>query len=254
VNQTLNTAKVIFSRLAGGDSNYKVAKIAFGNAGHNFDNPKQAIDAQETDEELTASNLIKLSLNETTDKHFLYTHTNSDSSTSTYRMVYVEKEILPEHITYGADGNQFIVRVPISYDEFNMRVGGAEDSSVMYDEDLISYDLVNGTTGALMQFRGVDNSGAETGDFTEVYSWDDNGTRRYLFKNGINASGVIDTANGGDRPQEISEILLCADITGDGTVDAPYKKLATSRMTSGLLSFPEGFTFTYEWTLSWDFV
>ncbi len=254
MNQSLETAKVIFSRLAGGDANYKIAKIAFGNAGHNFDNSKQAVPAVSTDEELRAATLIKTSMNETADSHFLYTHTNLDASTTTYRMVYIEKEILPENITYGANGDQFIVRVPIGYEEFNYRVGGATDSSVMYDDPLISYRLVNDTTGALMDFAGVDSSGIETGDFTEVFSWDDNGTRRYSFRNGINSSGVIDTANGGDRPQEISEILLCADITGDGTVENPYKKLATSRMTSGLLSFPEGFTFTYEWTLSWNFV
>lgn len=253
MNQSLDTAKIIFSRLAGGDISYKVAKIAFGNAGHNFDNPKQAVAALSTDEELSASMKIKASLNETADKHFLYTHTNLDGSTTTYRMVYIEKDILAENITYGANGNQFIVRVPISYDEFNGRVGDATGTEVMYKPETVGYRLINTTTGDLMTFEGVDASGVPTGDFSEVYSWDDNGTRRYTFMNGINSSGVIDTVNGGYRPQEISEILLCADITGDGSVDDPYKKYATSRMTSGLLSFPEGFTFTYEWTLSWNF-
>lgn len=254
MNQSLDTAKVIFSKLAGGDVGYKIAKIAFGNAGHNFDNQKQAVPAVSTDEELRAATLVKASLNETSDKHFLYTHTNLDTSTTTYRLVYIEKDIAAENITYGANGNQFIVRVPISYDEFNMRVGGAMTDDVMLDTPTVKYDLVNDTTGALMSFDGVDSSGVEIGDFSEVYSWDDNGTRRYTFLNGINGSGVIDTANGGERPQEISEILLCSDITGDGSVEMPFKKLATSRMTSGLLSFPEGFTFTYEWTLSWNFI
>ena len=254
MNQSLDTAKVIFSRLAGGDMGYKIAKIAFGNAGHNFDNQKQAVAAVPTDEELHSATLIKASMNETADKHFLYTHTNIDTSTTTYRMVYVEKDIMPENITYGAGGDQFIVRVPIGYEEFNMRVGGATGTEVMMKESLVAYDFVNDTTGALMGFAGVDTSGVETADFSEIHSWDDNGTRRYSFRNGMNSSGVIDIANGGDRPQEISEILLCANITGAGTAESPRKKLATSRMTSGLLSFPEGFTFTYEWTLSWNFV
>lgn len=252
VNQSLNTAKKIFSRLAAGDASYKIAKIAFGNAGHNFDNSKQAVPAVETDEELRSSTLIKASLNETSDKHFLYTHTNQDTSTTTYRMVYIEKDILAENITYGANGDQFIVRVPIGYDEFNMRVGGATTLDTAYEEDLISYKLINDNDGTVMTFAGVDGNGDPTGDFTEVHY--DSGTGYYTFLNGINDSGVIDNTNGGIRPQEISEILLCADITGSGTVDDPKEKLATSRMTSGLLAFPEGFTFTYEWTLSWNFV
>jgi len=254
LNQSLLTAKKIFSRLAGGDMSYKIARIAFGNAGHNFDNQKQAIDALETDVELNAAHLIKNSLNEDSDKHFLYTHTNQDNSTSTYRLVYIEKEILPAHITYGQDGNQFVVRVPISYDDFNRRVGGAETTDVNYEQDLVQYKLINDSDGTVMEFDGVDSNGDLIGAYTEVHSWDDNGTRRYIFKNGVDSSGNVDTTNGGDRPQEISEILLCADITGSGTAESPYEKLSTSRMTSGLLSFPQGFTFTYEWTLSWNFV
>lgn len=253
LNQSLLTAKKIFSRLAGGDTNYKIAKIAFGNAGHNFDAPKQAVDALETDVELNSAHLIKNSLNETSDKHFLYTHTNLDSSTTTYRMVYIEKDILPSHITYGQDGDQFIVRVPISYDDFNMRVGNADTTDVNYEPELVKYKLINDADNSVMEFDGVDSNGDPIATYTEVHSWDDSGTRRYVFKNGLNSSGVIDTTNGGDRPQEISEIMLCADITTDGPSGAENEKLATSRMTSGLLAFPQGFTFTYEWTLSWNF-
>jgi len=251
LNQSLDTAKIIFSKLAAGMVDHKIAKIAFGNAGHNFLNPKQAVDAVATDIGLKSAEHIVTSLDSVavTD-HYLYTDTNA----VTHRMVYVEKDILPEHITYGAMGNQFVVRVPISYDEFNMRVGGATTTDVGYDTSLISYTMVNPNDGTLIRFGDVDAAGAPLLEASEVYSWDDAGTTRYAFLNGINGSGVIDTVNGGDRPQEISEILLCADITGDGTVEAPYQKLASSRMTSGLLAFPEGFTFTYEWSLSWNFV
>ncbi len=254
LNQSLDTAKVIFSRLAGGDVAYKIAKISFGNAGHDFDNSKVAVDATSADEELISATRIRASLDEASDHHFLYTHTNPDTSTTTYRMVYVEKDILAEHITYGTSGNQFIVRVPISYDDFNVRVGDAETTDILYKDETISYNLINPNDDTIMDFDNVDGSGVPVGTFTEVYSWDDAGTQRFLFKNGLDGSGNIDTVNGGTRPQEISEILLCAAITGAGIVEDPYQKLATSRMTSGLLAFPSGFTFTYEWTLSWNFL
>ena len=252
LNQSLDTAKVIFSKLAAGMTSYKIAKIAFGNAGHNFDNSKQAIAAVSTDKGLHAADHIVTSLNSADPAdHYIY-----NPSGTSYRMVYVEKDILAEHITYGASGNQFVVRVPISYDEFNYRDGGAVTTDVGFQDDLISYTLVDPADDSKMIFGDTDTGGAPVAPatHTEVNTWDDAGTPRYNFMNGLDGAGAIDTVNGGTRPQEISEILLCAEITGAGTAEDPYMKLATSRMTSGLLAFPEGFTFTYEWTLSWNFV
>jgi len=249
-NQTLETAKKVFSRLAAGKSSYKIGKIAFGNAGHNFDNPKQAIAATIADDELLSIKKIKLSLNEAdTAKHFVY----QDGGGTNHRMVYIEKTITDSHITFGPNDNQLIINVPISYDEFNAREGEATTNDVKFITDLISYQTINPNDNSLMSFANVDNSGVATADFTEVHSWDDNGTQRYTFKNGVTSSGAIDTTNGGMRPQELSEISLSTDIVGTGTAEDPYEKLATSRMTSGLLSFPESFNFVYSWTLSWDF-
>jgi len=249
-NQTLDTAKEVFSKLAAGQTMYKIGKIAFGNSGHNYDNPKQAIPPTSADTELKAIERIKTSLNEAdTDKHFLY----QDGGGTNHRLVYIEKDILPEHITFGPNGNQFIVNVPISYDEYNLRVGGATTNDVNYEESSLLYQTINPADNTIMHFAGVDGNGDATADFTEVHSWDDSGTRRYNFKNGLDSNGAIDTANGGYRPQELSEIFLSTDIVGDGTTENPHKKLGTSRMTSGLLSFPESFTFLYSWTLSWNF-
>jgi hypothetical protein len=167
-------------------------------------------------------------------------------------MVYIEKDILPENITYGEEGNQFIVRVPISYDEFNLRIG-TDQSDVLskYDDSIVEYKYVkDGTVYHVGNINEAD--GSPVYDITEVNMTDDgNGNNRFLFKNGVNPDGTINTAEGGIRPQEISEILLTTDIIDDGV--NPPKKLGASRMTSGLLSFPEGFQFTYEWTLTWNF-
>jgi hypothetical protein len=251
VNQSLDTAKIIFSKLAAGLVEYKIAKIAFGNAGHNFDDPRFAIDPVSTDTELKSAYYIKQSLNDSDDtKHFIYTDDNNVS----HRMVYVEKDIQPEHISFGENGNQFIVTVPMAYDDFNYREGGAnDDTAVRYVDDLISYDIINDVDGSLIQIRNVDANGVPEGTDSEIYSWDDNGTRRYLFKNGLDSNGNIDTVNGGYRPQEVSEILLLANIPGTGTADDPYQKLATSRITTGLLTYPAGFSFSFQWTLSWNF-
>lgn len=248
LNQSLNTAKTIFSRLASGDIDYKIGKIAFGNAGHNFDNTKQAGAVSADDTELNAAALIRANLG--TSDEFTYMHGGS-----TYRLVYIEKDILPEHITFGENGNQFIVRVPISFDDFNKRVNGDNyNLDDPYDTSLLHYKLI-ADDGSLIYFGNsdadgnVDSSDGET--HTEVFT--NSGTTNYTFKNGLDANGNVDATNGGIRPQELSEILLLTDIIGNGTTE-PYKKLAASRMTSGLLSFPEGFQFTYEWTLTWNFL
>jgi hypothetical protein len=251
-NTTLNTAKKVFSHAAIGDTNYKIAKIAFGNAGHNFDDPRFPIDPTPDDVELKSAQYIRESLNDADDaKHFLYTDDNGVS----HRMVYVEKDIIAsEHISFGENGDQIIITVPMAYDDFNYRVGGAnDDTSVRYQDDLISYDLINDADGSLIQMRNVDANGVPEGTDSEIYSWDDSGTRRYLFKNGLDANGNIDTTNGGYRPQEISEILLLSDITGTGTAEDPYEKLATSRITTGLLTYPAGFSFSFQWILTWNF-
>lgn len=249
-NQTLETAKKVFSRVAAGDMAYKIGKIAFGNAGHNFSNPKAPIPATVADEELLSIKKIKLSLNDADDaKHFIF----QDTGGTNHRMVYIEKDITSEHITYGPNDNQLIINVPISDSEFNARDGASLSNDTKYTDDLISYRAINPADGTLMEFGNVDASGVKIKDFTEVHSWDDNGTQRFSFKNGLNSSGAIDTANGGYRPQEISEISLSTDIIGDGSAENPYQKIATSRMTNGLLSFPDDFKFVYSWTLSWDF-
>ena len=252
VNQSLDTAKIIFSKLAAGLTEYKIAKIAFGNAGHNFDDPRFAVDPVSTDVELHSAQYIRTSLNDAdSSKHFIYTDDNGVS----HRMVYIEKDIiLSEHVSFGENGNQFIATVPMAYDDFNYRIGGAnDDTAVRYDDSLISYDLINEVDGTLIQMRNVDTSGVPEGTDSEIYSWDDSGTRRYVFKNGLDALGNIDTVNGGYRPQEVSEILLLNNITGSGTTDDPYQKLASSRITTGLLTYPAGFSFSFQWTLSWNF-
>ena len=249
-NQTLNTAKKVFSRLAAGMTDYKVAKIAFGNAGHDFDNPKMPVAATAEDDELLSIKRIKVSLNDADPtQHYLY----QDGGGTNHRMVYIEKDILPEHIRFGEHDNQFIIEVPISYDDFNARVGAATTNDVEFETATVSYKTLNPSDNTIMEFGNVNNAGVAIKDFTEVHSWDDSGTRRYSFKNGVSSSGAINTVDGGDRPQEISEIFLSTDIVGDGTSESPHEKLGTSRMTTGLLSFPSEFTFKYSWTLSWAF-
>lgn len=247
-NQTLEMSKVVFSRLAAGDSNYAIAKIGFGNAGHNFANSKFAVAPTSADEELQSLRYIRESLNDAdTTKHFLY----EDGSSIYHRMVAIEKDILPEHISFGENGNQLIINVPISYEDFNLRVGGATTTDIPFESALIDYTTINTVDGTLMEFGNVDTAGVAIKGFTEVKATDDNGTMRYTFKNGLTTAGAIDIANGGQRPQELSEIVLSTDIVGDGTAGNPYAKHATSRITSGLLSFPESFSFVYRWTLSW---
>ncbi|MDF1879635.1 hypothetical protein JHD46_08300, partial [Sulfurimonas sp. SAG-AH-194-C20] len=242
MNQTLNMAKTVFSRLASGDVNYKIAKIAFGNAGHDFANPKIAVPPTVADMQLLSLERIKTSLNDAdTTKHFLY----EDGSAVNHRMIYIEKDILPEHISFGPNGNQLIINIPISYEEFNSRTGGATTTDVAYVDSLLQYKTVNPADDTIIEFDGVIADGTPIAGFTEVHSVDDNGTMRYTFKNGVTNAGAIDVVNGGDRPQELSEIGLSTDIVGAGTVESPYKKLSTSRITSGLLSFPENFSFTY---------
>jgi len=249
LNKSLNTAKEIFSKLAAGNVDYKIAKIAFGNAGHSISNPKVAVPATEDDTTLQSLIAIKTSL-ENTDSNVWFLR---DENGVNHRMVYIEKDILPEHISYGENGNQFIVRVPISYDEFNMHQGAdPTDELQPYVLDLISYkyikDGVEYLVGDVDPATGDATNGA---DFTEVKIGDDgSGNVTYRFRNGYAPDGSIDVTDGGIRPQEISEILLTTDVITDGSVK---KKLAASRMTSGLLSFPEGFQFTYEWTLTWNF-
>ncbi len=243
LNQSLDTAKKIFSNLAAGKAGYKVAKIAFGNAGHNFAAPKTAISPTVADVELHAATLIRASL--IAGNPFVYNESGTD-----HRLVFIEKDIdEATHITYGENGDQFIVRVPISYDDFNLRDGGAETNETGYDDSLISYSLVD-PSGDRIQFGEANVAGDAVLDQTEVLVGDNAGTPTYDFKNGLDVNGDVDLVNGGYRPQEISEILLSTDVIGAA---APYEKLATSRMTSGLLSFPEGFQFTYEWVLTWNF-
>lgn len=247
MNQTLEMSKIVFSRLAAGNSDYAIAKIGFGNAGHDFANSKFAIPPTVADEELLSLKHIRDSLNDAdTSKHFLY----EDGASVYHRMVAIEKDILPEHISFGPNGNQLIISVPISYEDFNARTGGATTTDVPYESALIEYETLNPNDGTLMEFGNVDTAGVPVKGFTEVQAVDDNGTMRYTFKNGLTSAGAISTS-GGDRPQELSEIVLSTNIVGDGTVDNPYQKLATSRITSGLLSFPESFSFTYKWTLTW---
>ena len=250
MNQTLDTAKEVFSKVAAGMTDYKIAKIAFGNAGHNFITPKQAVAATSADEELLSIKHIKTSLNDAdTTKHFIY----QDTGGTNHRMVYVEKDITSEHISFGANDNQLIIEVPISYEDFNLREGDVLTNDTRYQAPFISYKTINPADSTIMEFGNVGTDGVAEHEFTEVHTWDDNGTRRYTFKNGVTSSGAINTTDGGDRPQELSEILLSTDIVGAGTAESPYKKIATSRMTSGLLNFPENFRFLYSWNLSWNF-
>ena len=250
MNQTLDTAKEVFSKVAAGMSDYKIAKIAFGNAGHNFANQKQAVPATSADDELLSIKHIKTSLNDAdTTKHFIY----QDAGGTNHRMVYIEKDITSEHISFGENGNQLIIQVPISFNDFNSRDGGASTNDVPFVDPLLAYKTIDPADNTIMEFGNVGTDGVSVKEFTEVHTWDDNGTRRYTFKNGVSSSGAINTTDGGDRPQELSEILLSTDIVGAGTTESPYKKIATSRMTSGLLIFPESFNFSYEWILSWNF-
>ncbi len=252
MNKSLNTAKEIFSRLAAGDNTYRIAKIAFGNAGHNPDNPKIASEPSESDLTLESLNSIVSSLDDPVDTNWFIRTENSVAK----RLVYIEKDIIADdHVTYGPDGNQFIVRVPISYDEFNYHTDTVDRSNELtpLEDNLVTYkfikDGVINTVGNIDPATGNPLAGV---DHTEIITdTDGNGDAVYKFKNGL-VAGEVDTTNGGSRPQEISEILLTTDVVGDGVTE-PYRKLAASRMTSGLLSFPEGFQFTYEWTLTWNF-
>ena len=248
-NRTLDTAKVILSRMLAGDSDYKLAKIGFGNAGHNFLNPKSKIDVLAEDTELKVITHIRDSLQLASTSHYLY----EDDNTNLHRLSYIEKDILPEHITFGDSGNEFIIRVPITYDDFNRRVGDATVNTVLFEDNISKFDMIE-SGGSLVTHRNVDAAGAivDSGTNTEVARIDDAGTIRYKFLNGVDANGDIDTTNHGERPQEVSEIMLCTDIIGDGSSE-PYKKLASSITSSGLLSLPESFSFLYEWKLSWSF-
>ena len=248
-NKTLNTAKVILSKMLAGDTTYKLAKIGFGNAGHNFLNKKVKVPVLETDTELRVIGMIRDSLQLANDKHYIYTDTN----TVDHRLSYIEKDILPENITFGENGDQFIVRVPITYEDFNMRVGGSELNTDLFTDQTANFDFVE-TDGTLNKHRNVDAAGAivDSGTNTEVVRIDDAGTIRYKFQNGL-VSGSIDTVNHGEKPQEVSEIMLCTDILGTGTTADPYKKIASSITSSGLLELPEGFSFVFEWSLSWNF-
>ncbi len=245
LNQSLNTAKKMFSRLAAGDVDYKIGKIAFGNAGHKFSNTKKAGEVSEEDVELRAAELIRTNLTNPGEE---YTYTFEGN---TFRLVYIEKTIGDEHVTFGEDNDQFIVRVPVSFDEFNMRVDDPEATTDSpYTDALIEYDLID-DGGALIKMGNADSDGVVVAGKTHTEVLADTGTTTFLFKNGLDGNGEVSAA-GGYRPQEISEILLLTNIIGNGTTE-PYQKLAASRMTSGLLSFPEGFQFTYEWTLTWNF-
>jgi len=251
-NTSLETAKKIMARVMAGDTNYKLAKVAFGNCGHNFDNPKQKVDPTPYDVELKAASLIRQSLED--DSIDDYTYTYNDVK---HRIVYLEKDILPENISFGPDGKEFVVEVPITYNDFNLRNGADQsDETLPFVDSIVSYDIIM-SDGTLAKHRNVNSDGTikDDGNYTEVLKTTDSDDNTvYRFKNGLNSNGEVDTENGGIRPQEISEILLCANITGSGTEEDPYEKLASSRITSGLLVFPEGFNFVYQWTLSWNLV
>ena len=251
-NTSLNTAKEIMAHVMAGDTNYKLAKVAFGNCGHNFDNPKQKVDPTPDDVELKAAELIRKSLED--DNIDDYTYTYNDKK---YRISYIEKDITADNISFGPNGNEFIVEVPISFDDFNLRNGSDQsDETIPFVDSIVSYDLIL-SDGTLAKHRNVDSDGniKDDGNYTEVLkTTDSNDNTVYRFKNGLNSNGEVDTDNGGIRPQEVSEILLCTNIIGSGTDADPYKKLASSRITSGLLVFPEGFNFVYQWTLSWNLV
>ena len=248
-NKTLNTAKVILSRMLAGDTNFKLAKIGFGNAGHNFLNKKVKVDVLETDTELRSLTHIRDSLQLAADRHYIY----EDVNTNLHRMSYIEKDISAGNITFGENGDQFIVRVPIAYEDFNARVGAATSDTTIFEDTVSNFDYVE-VDNTLTKHRNIDADGniIDTGTASEVIRIDDAGTIRYKFKNGL-VDGVIDTVNHGEKPQEVSEIMLCTDILGSGTVEDPYQKLASSITTSGLLELPEGFSFVYEWSLTWSF-
>ena len=257
-NQTLDTAKIIFSKLAAGQTEYKIAKIMFGNAGHDFTNTKVAVPATSADVELNAISHIRSSLSQPATSHFLY-----NDGTTDYRMSVVEKDITSSHITFG-NGDQFVVRVPVNFDDFNLRTGlNQDDAEALFDDNAVAYDFLDASneiisvrnvnaSGAVVNVPTVplDATGTVAGNASEVNRYDDGTTITYNMLNGIDATGVVNTSAGGVRPQEISEILLSAAITEE---DGVKQKYATSRMTSGLLVFPQGFEFTYEWTLTWTF-
>jgi len=249
-NKTLNTAKIILSRMMAGDQNYKLAKIGFGNAGHNFLNKKVKRTVTAEDTELRVLSLIRDSLQQDDDMHYIY----KDDNDNEHRLSYIEKDITSQNISFGDSGNQFIVRVPISFDDFNSRVGDANaDNTVLFKDETVKYDIVGGD-GALISHRNVDSDGniIDGGTATEVIRIDDDDTIRYKFLNGL-VDGEIDKDNHGERPQEVSEIMLCTNIVGDGTSSSPYQKLASSVTTSGLLELPEDFSFLFEWSLTWSF-
>jgi len=250
-NLSLETAKKIMAHVMAGNMNYKLAKVAFGNCGHDFDNTKKKVDPVITDVELKAAELIKKSLNDNDIDDFTYTHADVK-----HRIVYIEKNITTANINFGPDGNTFTVEMPISYDDYNLRDGAQDDEKNPFIDANVSYDYVM-SDNTLGLFRNIDDDGniKDPGTNTEVVQKQDNDDNDvYRFINGLDSDGKVDVDNGGTRPQEVSEILLCANIVGSGGDNDPYEKLASSRVTSGLLVFPEGFNFTYSWTLSWNLV
>jgi len=250
-NQSLETAKKIMAHVMAGDTAYKLAKVAFGNCGHDFDNTKKKVDPTPKDIELKAAKLIKDSLSDNDTSDYTYTHNDVKN-----RIVYLEKDITAANISFGPTGNTFTIEMPITYDDFNLRDGAQDDEKNPFIDTNVSYDLIM-PDEKLGLFRNVDDNGdiKDPGNQTEVVQkQDDDDNDIYRFVNGLNSDGEVDTDNGGIRPQEISEILLCANITGEGTEGNPYEKLASSRITSGLLQFPEGFNFVFSWTLSWNLV
>ena len=249
-NKTLNTAKIILSKMMAGDQDYRLAKIGFGNAGHDFLNKKVKRVVTAEDTEVRVISLIRDSLQGGDDEHYIY----KDSNDVEHRLSYIEKDITPQNITFGENGNQFIVRVPISFADYNSRVGDADtDNTVLYKDEIAAFDTVDGD-GSLMMHRNLDSDGniIDGGTVSEVIRIDDDGTYRYKFFNGL-VDGAIDKDNHGERPQEVSEIMLCTNIVGDGSSASPYRKLASSITTSGLLELPEDFSFLFEWSLTWSF-
>lgn len=259
-NQTLDTAKIIFSKLAAGLTDFKIAKIMFGNAGHDFTNSKFAVEATSSDVELNAISHIRTSLSAASTEHFTYTDTGSN----VHRMAVLEKDIDSSHITFGENGNQFIVSVPVSFDEFNFREGADHDNTeALFSDDTTAYDFLDAANsivsvrnidaaGAIVSnpTKPLDDTGTLAGTHTEVDYNTDGANPLYRFKNGVDLDGNVVVGGTGARPQEISEILLSASITEE---DGIRNKYASSRMTSGLLVFPSGFTFTYQWSLTWTF-
>jgi len=251
-NTSLETAKQIMAHVMAGDTAYKLAKVAFGNCGHDFDNTKKKVDPTTADIELKASELIRKSLEDDNIDDYTYTYNDVE-----HRIAYVEKDILAGNISFGPDGKEFVVEVPITYNDFNLRQGADQsDEQSLFVDDSVKYDLIL-SDGTLAKHRNVDSDGniIDDGTHTEVLKTTDSDDNTvYRFKNGLDSDGNVDTDNGGIRPQEVSEILLSTDIIGSGTDTDPYKKPASSRITSGLLVFPEGFNFVYQWTLSWNLV